>query len=366
MRKGVLVLVLLAMALVVAGCQGGTPPQSSSTPFIGGSEGLRVSFVANAPPAEILDDKQMNFDIIMRLEIVGEQDVAESSIKTTISGIFPSDFGKAITDLKDVIFATKKKTDLKLSEADAAKLVLTGVKKGPEGDKISGGIDELTFKDLNYAKLLEGNTQFPIQADVCYKYATRAVGDFCMRSDLTRTEGGVCQAKGTKPVFSSGAPVQVTSVDESVGGRNKVILKFTIRAGSVGSFFKPDATGAPTCSRGDFSKENFIKVTVNSGVAGLTCSGFTGTPPTGDVRLSNGEGTITCLQDGVNVDALQKVNLQIEYNHLISASTSLLVKHLPGFESNTNTPNTPPAPSTGGNGVIATAPAPPAAPAPPV
>ena len=89
MRKGVFVLVLaLALSLAVAGCQGGkSATSSSSTPFIGGSEGLRVSFVENAPPVEVLDNplektkpgdrtQIMKFDVILKLENVGEQDIA--------------------------------------------------------------------------------------------------------------------------------------------------------------------------------------------------------------------------------------------------------------------------------------------------
>ncbi len=365
MRKGVLVLVLLALALVVAGCTGGNDgTSSSSTPFIGGSEGLRVGFVENAPPSEVLDNSKpadktqvQKFDIILKLENVGEQDILANSAKVTIGGLFPADFGvpglatRTPSTLKDILFQKK----------------LDGVKKDPDGSKISGGVEEMAFYDLGYVKQLEGNSQFPIQADICYKYTTKAVGDFCMRADLTRTQGGVCQAKGTKPVFSSGGPVQVTSVDESVGGRYKVVLKFNIKTTGSGSFFKPDdagTAGAPNCVRGDFSRENFVKVTVNSGITspagsnGLTCSGSKGGEPLKgtqilEVRLNNGEGSITCVQDSVNVDALQKVNLQIEYNHLISASTSILVKHLPGFEGgqpSASTAGNTPAGTTGGSG----------------
>ena len=370
MQKGVLIL-LLAMAIVIAGCQGGdkTKTSSSSTPFIGGSEGLRVSFVENAPPAEVLDNPKptdttksqvQKFDVILKFDNAGEQDIAANGAKVTIGGIFPADFGvpglttRTPATLQNVLFGKK----------------LDGVKKDPEGSKIQGGTEEMPLYDLGYVKQLEGNSEFPIQADICYKYTTKAVGDFCMRADLTRTQGGVCQAKGTKPVFSSGGPVQVTSVDESVGGRGKVLLKFTVKAGSSGSFFKPDdasTADAPNCARGDFSKENFVKVTVNSGITstapktGLTCSGSKGGDPLRgtqilEVRLNNGEGSITCIQDNVNVDAIQKANLQVEYNHLITASTKVLVKHLPGFETTpagatttggAGTPPPPPPPPSG-------------------
>ena len=378
MQKGVLVPVLLALALVIAGCQSGGKGKvsSSSTPFIGGSEGLRVSFVENAPPTEVLDNPKptdttnsqvQKFDVILKLDNVGEQDIAANGARVTIGGIFPADFGvpsltaRTPKTLKNVLFAKK----------------LEGVKKEIDGTKRSSIPEEMQFNDLGYVKQLEGNSEFPIQADICYKYTTKAVGDFCMRADLTRTQGGVCQAKGTKPVFSSGGPVQVTSVDESVGGRGKVILKFTVKAGGSGSFFKPDEldaqgklpTDAPTCTRGDFSKENFVKVTVDSGITsaspntGLACSGSKrGDPLKGtqvlEVRLNNGEGSITCIQDNVNVDALQKVNLQVEYNHLVSASTKVLVKHLPGFEG-------APAPTATPAATTAASSAPPPPPPPP-
>ena len=331
MRKEVFVLVL-ALLLAIAGCTSGdnNTTTSSNTPFVGGAEGLRVSFVDNAPPREILDNPKpqdesqvMRFEIAVKLDNMGEQEVLTSNIKTTLGGIYPPDFDKSSTDLQNVIASAKLPNVLKIE----------GVRKDPEGDKLPGGTEEMTFKDLGYLKSLAGNNEFPVQADVCYKYTTKAVGNFCMRQDMTRTSAGVCTVKGAKQMFSSGAPVQVTTLDESVGGRNKVILKFRIKAVGAGSFFKPDPAGTPpTCTKGDFSKENFVQVTVNTGVNGLTCSGFSSTgsqSATGQVRLANGEASVTCIQDMVTVDALQSVNVQVEYNHLISTATSILVKHLP-------------------------------------
>ena len=343
MRKEVFVLVL-ALALVVAGCKPGqTTTTSSSTPFVGGTEGLRVTFVDNAPPKEVLDNPRagdasqvMKFDVALRLENVGEQDVTTANIKTTIGGIYPTDFGKQVSELQNVYANTKLPNVAQLD----------GVRKDPEGDKLPGGTEEVTFKDLGYLKSLQGNNVFPLQADICYKYTTKAVSNFCMRQDMTRLTPGVCAVKGPKTVFSSGSPIHVSSLDESVGGRTKVILKFKISAVGTGSFFMPDqgTAGSPNCPKGDFRSENFVRVTVNTGVDGLTCSGFSGTPPSGNVRLSNGEASVTCIQDNVRIDALQNVNLQIEYNHLVTASTSILVKHLPS-DSGTSSSLTPTNPS---------------------
>ncbi len=339
MRKGVLVLVL-ALALVIAGCKGGEKgtASSSTTPFIGGTEGLRISFLENAPPRETLDNpKAINakgtpetdrakwelskFDIAMRVENVGEQKILADTLTVTIGGIYAGDFNvgadKTIT----------KTTSLTSSLAKE----LEGVRKDPEGERLPGGVDEIIFADLAYVKSLEGNNEFPIQADACYPYRTRAVADFCMRKDLTKATSGVCQIKGSKPVFSSGGPIQVTSFEEAVGGTEKVILKFKIKATGAGTFYKPG-----DCKKGNFQEENFVRVTVASGVSGLKCSGWDSS--TKDVRLTNGEASVTCIQSGVTVDALQKMNIYLDYNHLITASTKILVKHLPTDAASSGTP----------------------------
>ncbi len=363
MRKGVLVVLLIAIVLALAGCKSGDKSgsvSSSATPFIGGAEGVRISFLENAPPKETLDNPKpgtltelSKFDIVLRVENVGEQDVPANTLKATVGGIFPSDFNVGTG-----------KTTPSLEKALAVKL--DGVKKDPEGGKITGGLDEVSYLDLGYVKSLEGNNDFPIQADVCYPYRTRAVADFCMRRDLTKVTAGVCDIKGSKSVFSSGGPVQVVSFEEAVGGQKKVILKFKIKTTGTGTIYKPDTTWTAgsnpttqaTCKRGDFQTEDFVRVTVNSGVAGLSCSGWGGAL-TKDVRLTNGEASVTCIQSGVEVDAVQKVNIQLEYNHLITASTRILVKHLPtdivggttggsaapaGGSSGTGAPPPPPPP----------------------
>ena len=123
-----------------------------------------------------------------------------------------------------------------------------------------------------------------------------------------------------------------------MGGTNKVILKFKIKATGAGTFYKQPGN----CKKGNFLEENFVKVTVNSGVTGLSCSGW-GAVLTKEVRLTNGEASVTCIQSGVTVDALQKATITLEYNHLVSTSTKILVKHLP-TDLGTGTTVAPPAP----------------------
>src|SRR3990167_5149663 len=83
MRKEVFALVL-AFALLLAGCKGGSGDSgtsSSSTPYIGGTEALRIGFQEGAPPTETVDNpyapvtgELSKFDVSLKLENVGEYD----------------------------------------------------------------------------------------------------------------------------------------------------------------------------------------------------------------------------------------------------------------------------------------------------
>ncbi len=343
MRKGVLVLVLLALALVVAGCQGNKPTTSSSTPFIGGTEGLTAKFAENSPPTEVTDSQKdaagkliNTFDIVLLLENVGEVDIGDSTLTSTsdntkvavtIGGILGSDFLDTASKNPDGKIVTLVKAN--------PKGPISGVKKDPDGNKIPGSTVDMRFEGLAYQRLLAGSAEFPLQADVCYVYQTKAVTDLCIRADATKRVSGVCDISGQKQVFNSGAPMQITAVEEGVGGKNKVLLTFNVKNVGTGNVFKASAT--PDCERGAFAKENHVLVQITTGLSGITCSGIsvdsTASKPdegviVGDLRLSEGAGTFSCIQNTPNQDAVKKVDLKLTYDYLISKSTKIAVKHL--------------------------------------
>ena len=342
MRKVVLFLVL-ALAIVIAGCQGGQKGQvSSTTPFIGGTEGLTAKFAENSPPPEVTDlqtdsnGKLINtFEIVVLLENVGEVDVPKERAIVTIGGILSSDFVQSASG-----------NPLKKNPPND----LTGVKKDPDGNKIPGATVDVRFDNLAYQKVLQGSTTFPVQADLCYTYQTKAVSDLCIRQDATKPVSGVCQISGQKPVFNSGAPVQFTVSKESVAGKNKVLLTFNVKNVGVGSVFRYDNKDPKTqCTQGAFADENRVLVEVKTGLTGTTdkpltisCSGITPAKDKEDkdasktaegtfigyLRLDKGEGTFSCLQETPAQDAVKKVDLKLTYNYLTSKSTTIVVKHL--------------------------------------
>jgi len=350
MRKEVIAVLIVVLALALAGCQSSgnstTPP--SSTPFIGGTAGLSVKFAPNSPPAEVTDfqkgqgalDNAFNIDVL--LENIGEYTVLNGKATVTITGISASDFLGTSSTAKSLSTPTTDE--------------LTEVKKDTEGNKIPGSVADVKFENLAFRTTLAGNAAFPVQAEVCYPYETKAVTDLCIRSDATKTAAGVCQITGQKTVYNSGAPIQVTSVKESVGGRSKVLLTFNVKVVGTGLFFKQLRTGAVECSKGTFSKENLVLVEVNTGLPGtLSCSGLTEAQKaagdySGYLRIDNGQGTFSCIQDTPPEDSIKKINLKLDYNTLTTASTSILVKHLPTEEPTTPGTNPVTNPATNPSG----------------
>lgn len=346
MKKGVILVLFVALAIVVAGCQGGQKGQvSSSTPFIGGVEGLTAKFAENSPPVEVTDaqiesGKLVNtFDIVLLLENVGEADIGDSGLASTIAndkvavtigGILGSDF-------LDSAGRNPGATVVTLVKANP-KGPIGGVKKDPDGNKIPGATVDMRFEGLAYQRQLAGSAEFPVQADVCYAYQTKAVTDLCIRADATKVVSGVCQISGSKPVFNSGAPVHVTAVKESVGGKSKVLLTFNVKNVGAGNVYMASLTSlTPDCERGAFAKENRVLVKVDTGLAGISCSGISvnsaASKPedgsiVGDLRLSGGEGTFSCIQNTPNQDGVKKVDLKLTYNYLMSKNTKISVKHL--------------------------------------
>ncbi|MBI2549985.1 hypothetical protein HYV83_02285 [Candidatus Woesearchaeota archaeon] len=338
MKKSVISVLFVALIVVLAGCSGGNkgPVSSSSTPFIGGTEGLTAKFAENSPPPEVTDAQKSTpaatsptptfpFDIVVLLENIGESDVLKGNAIVTISGLSASDFLKSGKNTKGAAVSL-----IGVNPTEN----LNGVKKDPDGNKIPGGTTDVWFRQLAYQKELQGNNPFPVQADICYTYQTKAQTEMCIRKDLTKSVSGVCQIATQKQVFNSGAPVHVTTVKESIAGRNKVLLTFNVKSISSGSVFKfTDAVG---CERGDFNTIDQVYVDVKTGLSDLKCNGLSEGEQvagvnggfTGYLRLSNGEGTFSCIQPTPEEDSVKKIDIELTYNYLISRSTSILVKHL--------------------------------------
>ncbi len=315
MKRGYL---LLGLVVFIAACTTETAP-GNDTPFIGGTNGLIIEFLENAPPKEVADNGQFPFDIIVKLTNEGEHKVLRSQAHVTISGLFPADFDKGLGELQ------------RQPPVDD----LEPVRKDPEGNEIPGTQTQVHIDGLNYKGNLDGNVKFPVRAEVCYQYQTIANGQYCMRENLLDTDEGVCEVSGTKTIHNSGAPVQITSFKQSVAGTDTILLTFTVSQRGNGNIFKSDtSTSGVSCDSSSFVDENKVFVSVQTGLGSnpIKCLGLFDRDGLDDhegyVLLTNGDATFTCTQEVEDVDAEKTVRVIMDYEYEEIKSTELIVKHL--------------------------------------
>lgn len=218
-----ILLVLTAMLLVLAACQQDTG-FDRTTPFIGGTQGLKAEFVDSFPPARVSDGGDDAFDVIVSIANRGETFVAAGDVRVQLSGFPASQFGMSVDELRAV-------SD-DLIEAN---------EKNPDGSIISSFPIEVSFTDLAYQQSVQGSQPFPFRADICYKYETRVSSTLCVKNDFRRDQtGDICMVASTRQVFNSGAPIQVTRMSQSSAGSDATRISFTIENRDTGRAFQQD------------------------------------------------------------------------------------------------------------------------------
>ncbi len=307
------ILIFLILLAVVSGCDlNNEDTPDTGTPFLGGTTGLIMNFMEDAPPEEVYDGGEYPFDIVVKLENEGEWDVEAGNARVKISGIDPSEFGLDPSDL------------IGYPDSD-----LTRTYKDAEGNVIEGSETHVGFYGFNFQDEIRGNMQFPVRADVCYTYGTNALSQICIKEDLYDTdEDSLCIVNEEKSVYSSRAPVQVTSMKESVRGAEKVGFTFTLEHIGNGGIFQKGSD----CDTTGVQYEKKVWIEVSTGEEGLKCNGLQdGTDTTGYVTLYGGERTVTCTQEADSVsDYQKKVDITIEYDYKDDIDTVLLLKHTQG------------------------------------
>lgn len=303
--------VLLSLAVLIAGCaEEDDVIKPKEKAFIGGKQGLVMEFLPGAPPEEVFDSNNP-FSIDIKLENKGEWDVDMNDATIRITGIDPTDFGLVTGNL------TKHPDEN-----------LTAAQRDPQGNVIQGAITNIEFPGLEYVDTVAGFVQFNIKAENCFEYGTKAQSQLCMKEDLLGKTGekGVCNPNEEKIVDNSGAPVHVTTLTESVSGRDKISFVFNIKHVGDGRVYRK----ATSCST-DFNDRSKVFVTVNDPQIGvLTCSGLEGGSTTGFATLFDDERSIRCT---VNVneaslgDYEKVLNIEVEYGYKESIETPLIVKH---------------------------------------
>ena len=320
-RRFILTLVIITL---MAGCATDEGGDTEGSPFIGGTTGILISFADGAPPDVVYDGGQYPFDIDVILKNKGEYTVPAARANVKITGIYSRDF-----------------SNVTLGHNVTDELVKT--EKDSEGNIIEGTEYHAEFEGLSYAGILDGNTPFTIKADVCYEYGTTVNSKICIREDLLDpTKEGVCKVTESKTVYNSGAPVQVTSIDEQAVGTNKIAFIFKVEKMGNGNIYRSPYYGEyapPSQCYEEREHENKVWVKVdaqnNELNSALSCSGLKDNagfdPSEGTIKLYNGERTVRCTLDleqaGVSGDFEKVIKINLLYDYKEDISTSLLVKH---------------------------------------
>ena len=303
-----LIAVLVLVLLIVACKPGGKKSVSLESPFVGGTQGVVLGFQDFRK--DVFDGGNDPFDIIVKLENKGEALVPAQNLRVKLSGINPVEFGK--TDEGMVLNAPEDVIEMR---------------KDPQGGILPGPQVFVEFTGFNHKSLIAGATaQFTVRADVCYLYRTKAVSKLCVRENLlTPRAGGICELNENKPLYNSGAPVQIADFKESTRAKDKIGFSFEVKNVGAGNIFERNTF----CDRSQRKNENRVYLTIATGLSGLSCTGLesTGKGAEGFVTLYDGTKIVSCSQQvSGRSDFEQLVNLEAIYDYEQRKDTTLTVK----------------------------------------
>ncbi len=233
MKASPLVLALFAISMLVVGCTQGTPQQGLTDPFIGGVEGITMSFQEGTPPREIYDNGDSSFAIGLQLNNLGESDVGADPI-------VPNDNRVAYIEITGVNPLQFGSPQMSKSLADES-ITLTRMRKNFDGTQVAGAPDVMLFDGFRFTPDIVGNQEVRLRANICYDYTTFTNTQVCMKSSTLETvqDNAICTLSGPRDPKNSGSPVHITSLSQYPLGRQKIQIQFTVENVGTGLIFAP-------------------------------------------------------------------------------------------------------------------------------
>ena len=318
-KKQIVTVLMITLALFIAGCSG-TETITTSSQYVGGTQGITFEFLAGSPPDEIYDNGEYSFSVAIQATNEGEYDLEANEGYITLEGISAAEFsvttGRLTQDLPP----------------------LRGNEKNANGDVLNGDIDVVSFDGLNYEQDISGNIDSTIiRAIACYNYKTQASASVCLKDEAIdqASQNDVCDITGSKTVSNSGGPLQISQVTESSRGKDGVQLAFTITNNGEANdrFFKVDTD----CDRrvNNLDKDIvYIDVSaIDNGRLDARCTGFKdgNGGSSGFVYLPGGESRkVICTYDTQTVtsDFETRVNVELSYRYMQYIEKPILIKDI--------------------------------------
>lgn len=317
MKKSYWVLTILILIFFSLGAQCNRNSGPTSTAYIGGTDGLVISFVEDAPPEIISDKNSEEFNIILKLENNGEYDIKSGDIVATLSGISRDDFSMSTLSQK--------------SNFDLTRVIKATEVQGETGGKIEGGEEYLDMGKIRYKPDLAADFQTTVRADVCYKYRSRPVSKICLKKDASQVRvDDVCQIDSENVDYeNSAAPVQLTQISERRAGQNRVMVTFVLENSGEGATYAPNKFTS-SCTT-DISDAGELYITVYSLSSNINPKcGILGGTNKGAVKLIDGKRTINCLieTNGLQEQAYEVyLNIDIDYFYRQFITQDILIRN---------------------------------------
>lgn len=307
MRKG-LVLVM-ALLVFLAACEE-NGDDGRDVPYIGGTQGLDVSYIDGFPPDRVLDQGEEPFDVIVELTNLGETEVDADDVHVTLSGFSHTSFGYESDDL----YRTASE-DIEANQ------------RNPDGSIVEALPVEVEFADFAYQEGVASSQEFPFRAEVCYKYSTTAVTDICVQEDMRRGDDDLCDISSVRDIHNSGAPIQVTRLEQSGAGTDTARINMEIENRDSGDVYAHGDMCDSTNRR-----DNNVYVEIQGLESGyeVDCRGLRDgeSDSEGYINLgSEGKTDLTCT---IEIDErntrLQNFDIEVTYDYEESVRKDIVVE----------------------------------------
>ncbi len=301
------IIIFLAIILIVlVGCKQEGQTIDISAPFIGGTQGVIFNF--EQLREDVYDSGTDPFDITIKVENKGETDILKDNMRVTLSGINPIEFSTT----ENRLMTTPKEDVLSM-----VKDQIGNIQPGPPVF--------IDFSDLDYKGKITGTSiDFPLRANICYLYNTKTISKLCIRKNILAAGEGICTINEEKPVFNSGAPIQITRLTENARAKDKLGFTFEIRNMGTGTPYQRGTV----CDKTTRKNKNKVYVRVDTNMEGIHCTGLEnkGTKAEGLTTLFDSVKTITCTQPVPGrLDFEQVITIETFYDYEEFQQTKITV-----------------------------------------
>jgi len=291
-RKYIFALFAVSLLFLMTACEEEDGDMGIPEPFQGGSQGLTAEFEEIGPVEEgeyfFYEDEVIPMQMIFKNK--GEENVDIGDLVVELKGILLADFSGIVSGV--------------LSNNE----LIEGISEfNPEGGETI--IDFTPTGGASYLQEISG-THYTINPFIVYTYAysTKAlVPEVCFKENLR--DERLCNVRETKEVFSSGAPIQVISVEEETAGTGKIALTFEVDNVGGGEVTTPGAEFNPSYEQIAYRLEPITER------ANWEC---TAAGRENEARLVDGRATIRCrLLNPLEEDALytKAIGLIVNYDY---------------------------------------------------